>query len=333
MNSLLVQRAGGTTKQALSPVSCSSSSSIFSAAQRPCVLHCTTFRNSKWASLKWVCRAEQQARSATIEASASSSDAVALARPSPAEAARTLVDVCNEGVICTSSVPDGWPVGSAVRFSVEPAEGSPFFYLHPSTFHSQHLQADCRCSLHIQMEQPGHRKPQCTFKGRASKVEDVLLKQKLRTLWCRRFGEEPKEEDFFYLMSIESVLQSLDIGEDNVWVSNVDYRQAAPDPLRDCAAKIVEDINRNHWEDVRRFCNVYAHLDLSVQEARLSWVDRLGFDMRVLTTSHELVEVRIPFSREVLDERDARSSLTMMAQISWEYERNYNPPEIQLVRS
>lgn len=79
--------------------------------------------------------------------------------------------------------------------------------------------------------------------------------------------------------------------------------------------------------------NMWQIMVQQVEEARLSWVDRLGFDMRILTSSHELVEVRIPFSREVLDERDARSSLTMMAQISWEYERNYNPPEIQLVRS
>ncbi|MCO5558811.1 hypothetical protein L7F22_012398 [Adiantum nelumboides] len=66
-------------------------------------------------------------------------------------------------------------------------------------------------------------------------------------------------------------------------------------------------MNRNHWEDLR--------LDLLVEEARLSWV---GFDMRVLTSSDNLVGLRIPFSREVVDERDARSSLTMMAQISWE---------------
>lgn len=49
-----------------------------------------------------------------------------------------------------------------------------------------------------------------------------------------------------------------------MWVSYEDYKQAAPDPLRECAAKIVDDMNRNHWEDVRRFCSVYAHLDILV---------------------------------------------------------------------
>ena len=34
---------------------------------------------------------------------------------------------------------------------------------------------------------------------------------------------------------------------------------------------------------------------------------------------------RAAFTREVTDERDARSVLTMLAQISWERERNYTP--------
>ncbi|MCO5582730.1 hypothetical protein L7F22_036629 [Adiantum nelumboides] len=318
MNTLQVQRAGGSAKQPFRlPAS--------SVGQGPSLVRCASLGSCKWAFLRWVCRLDlQRSRHTPRTISASYVDAAAPARPAPAEAARTVADVCNEGVLCTSAVSDGWPIGSAVRFSVEPQDGSPFFYFPPSAFHTQHLQGDSRCSLHIQLEQPGHRKPQCTFKGHVSKVEGDL-NQKLRTFWCRRFGEEPREDDNFYLMNVESILQSLDIGEDSVWVSNVDYQRASPDPLRECAAKIVEDMNRNHWEDLRRFCKV--------EEARLSWVDRLGFDMRVLTSSHDLVELRIPFSREVVDERDARSSLTMMAQISWEYERNYNPPEIQLVKS
>ncbi len=35
--------------------------------------------------------------------------------------------------------------------------------------------------------------------------------------------------------------------------------------------------------------------------------------------------VRVTFAREVTDERDARSTLTMLAQVAWERERNYIP--------
>ena len=35
--------------------------------------------------------------------------------------------------------------------------------------------------------------------------------------------------------------------------------------------------------------------------------------------------VRVTFAREVTDERDALSTLTMLAQVAWERERNYIP--------
>jgi hypothetical protein len=35
--------------------------------------------------------------------------------------------------------------------------------------------------------------------------------------------------------------------------------------------------------------------------------------------------VRVPFPRPALDERDARSHLTMLSQLAWEAERNYQP--------
>ena len=40
--------------------------------------------------------------------------------------------------------------------------------------------------------------------------------------------------------------------------------------------------------------------------------------------------VRVTFAREVVDERDARSTLTMLAQLAWERERNYVPVVPQL---
>ncbi|MCO5596869.1 hypothetical protein L7F22_050939 [Adiantum nelumboides] len=125
----------------------------------------------------------QRSRHAPRTIFASYVDVADPARPAHAEAAQTVADVCNEGVLCTSIVFDGWPIGSAIRFAVEPENDSPFFYFPPSTFHTQHLQGDNRCRLHIQLEKLGHRKPQCTFKGHVSKVEGAL-NQKLRTFGC-----------------------------------------------------------------------------------------------------------------------------------------------------
>lgn len=66
----------------------------------------------------------------------------------------------------------------------------------------------------------------------------------------------------------------------------------------------------------------------------MTWVDKLGFDLRVLIREpQQLREVRIPFEREVRDDRDARSAIMMMAQTVWERERKYIPPVVPLAAS
>nr|XP_024388101.1 glutamyl-tRNA reductase-binding protein, chloroplastic-like isoform X2 [Physcomitrium patens] len=216
-----------------------------------------------------------------------------LLRPTPAEAARTVMETCKEGTLSTLSE-DGWPLGTEVKFVVD-MEGNPVLRLQPGALHTQHIFQDSRCSLHVQLEQPGRRKPQCTLQGFMRKVEDIKLK------------------------------------EEEIWVSGSHYWAATADPLRDCANRIVEDMNRHHWEDIRRFCNVYANLDAELEEASMTWVDRLGFDLRVLTKSPQnILEIRVPFTREVADERDARSSLTIMAQVAWKQERSFTPSEVVL---
>jgi putative heme iron utilization protein len=252
-----------------------------------------------------------------------------LLRPTAAEAARTVMEVCVEGTLSTLSQ-DGWPLGTEVRFAVD-VEGNPVLRLQPSALHTKNLLSDSRCSLHAQLEQPGRQKPQCTLRGRIVRVDESKLKE-MEFAWERRFGKEHvHDHDALYMMKVEQVLQAQDMGEEEIWVMGTDYSAAVADPLRECAPRIVEDMNRKHWEDIRRFCNVYTCLDAELEEASMTWVDRLGFDMRVLTCEpHKILEIRIPFPREVTDERDARSALTIMAQIAWEKERNYNPAEALL---
>lgn len=252
-----------------------------------------------------------------------------LLRPTPAEAARTVMETCKEGTLSTLSE-DGWPLGTEVKFVVD-MEGNPVLRLQPGALHTQHIFQDSRCSLHVQLEQPGRRKPQCTLQGFMRKVEDIKLKERLEIAWERRFPSENATDDVLYIMSVERFLQSPDMGEEEIWVSGSHYWAATADPLRDCANRIVEDMNRHHWEDIRRFCNVYANLDAELEEASMTWVDRLGFDLRVLTKSPQnILEIRVPFTREVADERDARSSLTIMAQVAWKQERSFTPSEVVL---
>lgn len=47
-------------------------------------------------------------------------------------------------------------------------------------------------------------------------------------------------------------------------MSSSEYASAEPDPLRDSAEKIVDEINAHNKEDVYRFCNIYVDLDFQV---------------------------------------------------------------------
>ena len=55
--------------------------------------------------------------------------------------------------------------------------------------------------------------------------------------------------------------------QEEVWVAGLDYSEAEADPLRDCAPKIVGDMNRDSWEDIRRFCSSYAGMEEEVRGA------------------------------------------------------------------
>lgn len=62
------------------------------------------------------------------------------------------------------------------------------------------------------------------------------------------------------------------------------------------------------------------------------WVDRLGFDMRLSSPVNGTFEVRIPFPREVHDEKGAKSTFNGMSQMAWEVEKNFHAPDFEKVK-
>lgn len=65
---------------------------------------------------------------------------------------------------------------------------------------------------------------------------------------------------------------------------------------------------------------------VQMQYAELLWLDRLGMYIRCELLGREPQIVRVPFMRPVIDDRDARSVITMAAQLAWEKDRSYTPP-------
>lgn len=75
----------------------------------------------------------------------------------------------------------------------------------------------------------------------------------------------------------------------------------------------------------------YFHLS-QVLDAKMVWVDRLGFDVHLTSAQKDVYEVRIPFPREVADEKGAKSSFNGMSQLAWEVEKNFHAPEFKKVK-
>lgn len=57
------------------------------------------------------------------------------------------------------------------------------------------------------------------------------------------------------------------------------------------------------------------------------WVDKLGFDVRVITGGGggKVLDVRLPFPAPAETHQQALSALTMLAQTMWEEEKQYVP--------
>ncbi|OAY77008.1 Glutamyl-tRNA reductase-binding protein, chloroplastic [Ananas comosus] len=251
---------------------------------------------------------------------------LAITKPSPAELSRTIMELASAGTL-SALTPDGWPLGVGARF-VADAGGAPVLCLHSR---DGSVASDARSSFHVMFEQSGSRTPQCTLLGNVVKPSDEMLLKKLRTRWEKKFGEEI-DADLLHLISVERIFHREDFKEDGLWVAPSEYLNAEPDPLRNFAEKIVDEMNSRHAEDVQRLCNVYVESGFQVIDAKMIWVDRLGFDLHVCSEKG-VFAVRIPFPREVVDEKGAKSSFNLMAHLAWEVDKNYVAPDFEKVNS
>lgn len=247
-------------------------------------------------------------------------------KPFPAEVSRTILELSSVG---TLSIPtqDGWPLGIGVRFAVDP-HGNPVLFLNHST---SNFALNSKSSFLVQLQQYGLRTPQCTIQGTLQKPQDTSALKKLHSVWEKRFGHEV-DADRLFLLSVERVLQIEDFAEEGIWVTSSDYKSVNPDPLRDFAERMIDEINTNNREDILRFCNIYVDLDFQVCDAKMLWVDRLGFDVRFRSPLNDVFEARIPFPREVTDEKGAKSSFNCMSQFAWEVEKNFHAAEFEKVK-
>jgi putative heme iron utilization protein len=93
------------------------------------------------------------------------------------------------------------------------------------------------------------------------------------------------------------------------WVEAAQYEHAMPDPLSDAAAGILEHMNADHADALVLLAKKFAGIE--AQEATMTSVDRLGFNVR-LKTPDRMRGARIAFLREVRSPDETRKVLVEM---------------------
>jgi heme iron utilization protein len=236
--------------------------------------------------------------------------------PSFAERARTLVHLGRIGSLSTlSRKQPGFPFGSVMPYGLD-EHGRPIFLISTMAMHTQNLKAEPRASLLV--TQPNAEgdplgASRVTLLGNVLLVAEPALAQ-TRKLYLERYANSKywvDYEDFsFYRMEIVDVYYVGGFGVMG-WVAASDYGAAQPDPLADAMAGIIERMNADHKDSLillaRRFFGIEA------EEATLTSVDRLGFQLRLKTTEG-VRGARIAFLREVSSPAETRSVFVEMVE-------------------
>jgi heme iron utilization protein len=240
--------------------------------------------------------------------------------PSLAERARTLAAIGLIGSLSTHSrkVP-GFPFGSMMPFATDQL-GRPVFFISSMAMHTQNLLLDGRASLLItQPDVSGDPlgSARLTLVGTAS----IASAAEVRDLYLSRYENARYWQDYsdfaYYRLEVEGVYF---IGGFGVmgWVTVEDYASATPDPLAAVAPGIIQHMNADHGDALRRIArhDIARESDeAGPDEATITAVDRLGFYVR-LKTGDRVHGRRIAFPREVKDSNEARAVFIEMVRAS-----------------
>ena len=193
--------------------------------------------------------------------------------------------------------------------------GRPVFFISSMAMHTQNLRQDPRSSLLV--TQPGSTgdplgAARLTLIGTAEAVPP----QEVRDLYVSHHESSQQWQEYtdfaYYRLGVEGVYF---IGGFGVmgWITVEDYAAAAPDPLTAIASEIIQHMNEDHGDALRRIAE--HHLGEAPEEAWMTAVDHLGFHLR-LRTAERVYGRRIAFPREVRNKDEARATFMEMLRAS-----------------
>ena len=244
------------------------------------------------------------------------SDQPPIPEPSFAERARTLVYISRIGSLSTlSRKQPGFPFGSVMPYGLD-EHGGPIFLISTMAMHTQNLQADPRASLLVTQDDAGSDPlgaSRVTLVGNVLPIPEAEVGD-ARQLYLARYANSKYWVDFadfsFYRMDVLDIYYVGGFGVMG-WVSSSEYARSQPDPLADSMVEIIQHMNADHKDALVLLARKFARIE--AQEATMTAVDRLGFQMRV-KTSDGVRGARIAFLRGVSNPAETRKVLVEMVQ-------------------
>ena len=234
--------------------------------------------------------------------------------PPFAERARTLMHLGRTGTLSTQlRKHPGFPFGSVAPYGLD-AHGEPTFLISTMAVHTQNLLRNPQASLLVM--QPGWMEDplagaRLTLVGAVAAVppaalapvrEDYLARHENARYWV-------DFEDFaFYRMAVADLYYVAGFGAMG-WVDAAAYGAAAPDPLADHAAGILDHMNADHGEALVLYCKAFA--GVAADQVTMTGIDHMGFRVRA-RIGNGLQGLRINFPCQVRTPREARTVLVDM---------------------
>eukprot|EP00898_Chlorokybus_atmophyticus_P002326 jgi/Chlat1/3094/Chrsp21S03339 len=253
-----------------------------------------SLRRRSWA----IAGSSVRAMASSPSSSATGADAKApAARPSAAEAARTLVNIQKLAVFSThSKLFEGHPSGSVVSYATDD-EGRPIFAFSSISQHWKDIVVDPRCSVTVMANGfQGMADARVTLIGSVRKVkaeEEAACKETFLTKHPDAFWVNFGDFGLWRLDQVVGAFYNGGFARFQV-LSSKDYFEARPDPIAPFAAPIMGHMNADHGDSIAAYVRHY--LGEEVDSARLKDIDYLGMEVMAKKDGQEW-QVRVPFIR------------------------------------
>jgi putative heme iron utilization protein len=234
----------------------------------------------------------------------------AVATPSHAERARTLVEQLTTGALATlAREPEGHPYGSFVTFALDDLS-LPVLLISELAEHTRNLHGDGRASLMVaeSVREDPLANGRVTLLGTCRPVE--ADDDSARSAYLARFPNAAYYADYrdfsFWRLSVTSARYIGGYGRMS-WVAGEEWAAARPDPLAPHAAAIVEHMNADHAEAMAALCRAFSRAR-QAESVVMTGIDRYGFEMSVATAAGRR-PVRLAFPELVATPDQARRAL------------------------